>query len=337
MRYDKSSMRGRVVINQRGMATFAVTTVLILVISLIIIGFSQVVQRNQRETLDRQLSTQAFYAAESGVNTVVASIRDQLSAGGSLPPNKDNCGPHASYPTIQPLNAGTEITCLLVSTDINTLVYDGVTESSPTVVPLESAGPIPIGSITLSWSPTSAPANPSQNCSGTGFTTRANWLCGHGVLRSDLTTQPNGNTNGFAMSTFFNPRQQTTASTISFGSGGGLTTGSCSDVGESKCVATITGLNAVKYYMNLRSIYRDSSVKITGIDVNGQNVKFIGQVLVDVTAKSEDVLRRIQVRVPLEARGVNDLPPYAIQSTDSICKRFSVEPNYFNNNSLGCN
>lgn len=61
--------------DQRGMVSFTVTLVMILVISLIVIGFAQISRRNQREMLDRQLSTQAFYAAESGVNAAAAVVR----------------------------------------------------------------------------------------------------------------------------------------------------------------------------------------------------------------------------------------------------------------------
>ncbi|HET6924792.1 MAG TPA: pilus assembly PilX N-terminal domain-containing protein, partial [Candidatus Saccharimonadales bacterium] len=60
----QQSIRG----DERGMVSIMVTLVMIIVITLIVIGFAQVVRRNQRETLDRQLSTQAYYAAETGIN-----------------------------------------------------------------------------------------------------------------------------------------------------------------------------------------------------------------------------------------------------------------------------
>lgn len=45
---------------------FMITIVMMVVISLIVVGFTQVANRNRRQSLDRQLSTQAFYVAESG-------------------------------------------------------------------------------------------------------------------------------------------------------------------------------------------------------------------------------------------------------------------------------
>lgn len=53
------------------------------------------------------------------------------------------------------------------------------------------------------------------------------------------------------------------------------------------------------------------------------------QIKVDSTGKAQDVLRRIQVRLPLNATGSqNQLPDNALQSTDSICKRFSAMDDY---------
>jgi Tfp pilus assembly protein PilX len=55
---------------QAGMVSIMVTMILMVVLSLIVIGFAQIARRNSRQSLDRQLSTSAFYAAEAGVNDV---------------------------------------------------------------------------------------------------------------------------------------------------------------------------------------------------------------------------------------------------------------------------
>lgn len=318
--------------NQQGMASFMVTTVLILVIGLMLTGFSQVARRNQRESLDRQLSSQAFYAAESGVNAAVSVIKSK-AANGELPPPKTSCAPDTTlYPDVRLNDPDVKVTCMLVSTEINSLYYMAVTESSPTVVPIISAGQ-PISQITLKWE--NKDGSTATNCLGGGFSARTSWNCGFGVLRTDLAPTPTGDVNAIAMSTFFNPLKkpsvdQNSAPAVSYGSRGGLVSGYCADAGGSKCMAKITNLGGLTYYMNLRSIYKDSAVTITGQDAAGNDVKLIGQAVIDVTAKAQDVLRRIQVRVPLESRASSTIPAYAIQSKDSICKRFSVEPGYYN-------
>lgn len=315
-----------------GMASFMVTTVLILVISLIVVGFSQVARRNQREALDRQLSTQAFYAAESGVNAAVAIVQDKAT-NAQLPPDKNACAPDANYPAVRLDNDDVKVTCMLVSTQLSSLFYTGVTESAPTIMPIISANGTPIAKVTITWrNPAGGPA-PSVNCTASGLTTRGNWICGHGVLRTDIAPTPDGNPDT-SMSTFFNPLRYGgvlnagSAPTVDYGSGGGMIKGYCVDGADPKCMASITGLTEAVYYMNIRSIYRDSSVTIEAQDIAGNPIDFTGQVMIDVTAKAQDVLRRIQVRVPLDPKQ-SSVPAYAIESSASLCKRYAVEPNYY--------
>ena len=57
------------------------TMILMIVVGLIVLGFAQISRRNQRQALDRQLSTQAFYAAETGVNDAANLIKTAVQAG----------------------------------------------------------------------------------------------------------------------------------------------------------------------------------------------------------------------------------------------------------------
>lgn len=333
--------------DQRGMASLMVTTVLILVIALIIIGFSQVVRRNQRDTLNRQLSTQAFFAAESGVDKVVAILRDKLAASPIPPSDKTTCDPNADYPEIKLDDENVKITCVLVSSQLSTLVYSGVGEDSPLVIPLVTSG-APLAKVTLTWRSEDGGSTPSSTCStATTATTyplssRTSWACGHGLLRTDLASQPNGSLTT-AMSSFFYPRRDPSTSPISEGSaptlrfatGGGLANGICSDVGgDPKCIVSINGLApSTAYFLSLRSIYHNSAVTVSGQDATGRAVEFRGQALIDVTARAQDTLRRIQVRVPLVARDTSDLPAFPLETTGSLCKRFAVSPSFYSDDS----
>lgn len=55
-----------------------------------------------------------------------------------------------------------------------------------------------------------------------------------------------------------------------------------------------------------------------------------GQVLIDVTGKAQDVLRRIQVRMSVKGGSARTnyagFSDYAIQSADSVCKLYEVSP-----------
>jgi hypothetical protein len=85
--------------------------------------------------------------------------------------------------------------------------------------------------------------------------------------------------------------------------------------------------------MRVSSIYEDVSLQINGKDTAGTQVGLIGsQVVIDSTGKARDVLRRIQVRVPASSTsGLSQIPDEALQSTDSICKRYSAMDKYFQN------
>lgn len=329
--------------DERGMASFMVTTVLILVIGLIVIGFSQVAQRNQRETLDRQLSTQAFYAAESGVQAAIAEVRSKMVEG--LPPNKTDCGPDSNYPNAVKLSGDdVKVTCMLITAEIDNLMYTGVSENTPTIVPLISANGQQFSQVNISWeNDTGESAVP---CTASGFTAKSSWNCGLGVLRVDVADAPTNDATQTAMSAFFDPlynvsgANETNAPTVVYGSGGGLAHGYCSNGAsgnQPKCFAKVSGLTTNTYYMAIRSLYKPSTVKISARNAAGQAVNLLGQVQIDVTAKAQDVLRRIQVRMPLEARETSSLPGYAIESSASLCKRFAVEPGYYNPDTSVCN
>src|SRR5687768_8797387 len=104
---------------QQGMAAIFVTMIMMIVISLIVLGFAQVSRREARDSLDRQLSTQAYFAAETGVNDAVEVIKS--SGAGSIP-EKTSCeysGPEydASKAVIDSTN-NVSYTCLLVTTGV---------------------------------------------------------------------------------------------------------------------------------------------------------------------------------------------------------------------------
>src|SRR5579862_1015912 len=54
--------------DQSGMASFLIVTIIVTLMALVSIGFSNLSSREQRQSLDRELSDQAYYAAESGLN-----------------------------------------------------------------------------------------------------------------------------------------------------------------------------------------------------------------------------------------------------------------------------
>jgi hypothetical protein len=79
-------------------------------------------------------------------------------------------------------------------------------------------------------------------------------------------------------------------------------------------------------FLRLKSVYRPNAVSVSakyGITNTVANFSR-AQVMIDSTGKATDVLRRIQVRVPLKTQF--NFPESAIKTKESICKLFEVYP-----------
>lgn len=324
------------------MVSIMTTMILMIVISLIVLGFAQLSRRNQRETLDRQLSSQAFYAAESGVNDVRDLIQDALSGGAVTIPEKTGCtdtGVGAFYASLNPdidSSKNVRYTCMLVDPSPEKLRYS--VDTTSIVVPMISGDGTDFSTIRLDWqSEITTPSGPTAGCPTTTnavFSVAGSWSCGYGVLRFDLVPVEGGlSTDSLRTSTM-------TLFGVPFASGGVTSAAFAADTTNNNrrgiacnndgCSLTITGLNQNAYFMRISSLYRGMDLQITGTNSAGAAMEISGaQAVIDATGKAQDVLRRIQVHVPLRASSENQLSDFAIQSTDAICKRFSVMEGYF--------
>ena len=325
---------------QAGMVAIMITLILMIVISLIVIGFAQISRRNQRQALDRQLSTQAFYAAETGVNDAADLIKTAVESGASVA-SKPDCASTGGgfYASLSPtIDAGNKVeyTCLLVNPTPSNLVYSSV-GTTGTVVPLTASSGT-FTDLTLTWRSKDGSAAPATPCPATKtnvFSPSASWSCGYGVLRFDLVPTTGALTasglQSATMTSFIVPiRPGGSGDPASFGyaagAGNSLRGLVCS---QTECSITITGLTQAQYYMRVSSQYKDVSLQIAAAN-GGTPVSLQGaQAVIDVTGKAQDVLRRIQVRIPLSGSSTNRLSDFAIQSTEAICKRFSVMDGFF--------
>lgn len=330
--------------NQQGMVSIIITMIIMIVISLIVIGFAQVTRREQRQALDRQLSTQAFYAAETGINAAVNAIQKQGYSS-----EKTACAPDASGPlsgsNVLDAANGIEYSCLLIDPSPSTLEYTSVDTDQSTIIPLTPAAGT-LNRIAFSW---------QDKTGNTGFTgcpgpsggqytlpAVSAWpsTCNAGILRVDIVPQDVSVTRAGLMSrtltAFLYPQNGGTGASVfpynlNNPDQGAIVPVNCNSASSPrKCNVTIQ-LGAASgtgtFYVRVRSIYKSSALTITGYDTGNQQVDLINaQAVVDSTGKANDVLRRIAVRVPLSNIG-NGVPNFAVQTGDSMCKRFSIAPN----------
>jgi Tfp pilus assembly protein PilX len=336
---NNKTTRAALTNNEQGMVAIIVTTVLMMVISLIVLGFTQTVRREQSQSLERQLSTQAFYAAESGVNLARKVIDDQLKNG--EPVTKDSCeegtGRYSGKYAIDS-STGSTITCLLVKSELPTYEYQGITTESQ-VTQLTGAGGALLRDIVISWQSTTlgtytgCASVPTPNLP-------AAWGCSEPLLRVDIvplsSSMSPASLRASQYTSFLYPVTGASPSAISSVSGMGASIGTISPVScasapfagqKYRCTAVITMAVPVNSYgLRMMGIYKPTDVSVAARGITGTPVNLVdGQVLVDSTAKAIDVLRRIQARITLTS-GADDVPDYAITSGGGlgICKQYTV-------------
>lgn len=340
-------MKGRGRANNQGMVSMMVTLIMMLVISMIVLGFAQISRREQRQSLDRQLSTQAFLAAESGVNDAQKAIQDHIGDGTTLekPACNDPVGPNSAYKGL-PYDAGTQAykvdatnnvyyTCLLVSTQLDSIHQNVSSDGGASTIPIHPSGG-KLQTLHISWD-TDTLQNPRPKAStcraaGQPLTFPAgNWPCDFGVLRIDMvpTDTLNRNTLLQQQSAYFlYPTNGGAAAKVVYGTDKGTVRRmQCSDAG---CSVDITNIDPsiATYALRVSSLYVDGTIDITATGTNGENLKLgDAQALIDSTGRAQDILRRIQVRVSL--LDTNTVPSGALESGSSICKRFEVGQNSF--------
>jgi Tfp pilus assembly protein PilX len=331
---SKSINMQKIVKNEQGIVAITVSVLLILMMSLIVLAISQNARREQRQSLDRQLSDQAFYNAESGINDVVKYLFDNPNAIVERASCDTPTTPALPSPN---LDAGgtNKYTCALWNKAPKTIKYDNVSISQPKVIPIKTVNDAAIDTnireLTISWDDTT-----DRNAAITGdcnFTTAGSPVlpteCSHAAVRAELVI-PGSNrdeirTQGF--SAFLLPAIGTGADlnvgSIAYPDNEGVITSTrCEATAPAttrRCSKKFTGLNRNNFFLSLRSLYRPANISIEGSSATGTALRFKDtQVLIDVTGKANDILRRVQVRVP--ATSQYSYPGFGLQSKDSICK-----------------
>lgn len=339
--------------NESGLVAIMITFIIIIVLAITVLSFAQLARREQRQALDRQLSVQAFYAAESGINDAERALRAGTLTGNKISCTLPSLGDRivdydlsAASSQLSGLRTQSEYTCVLVNLENENLLYSSIGQNSAFA---EFITPTNITHLRISWQNDQSLGNPFAQSAIT-FPPLADWRNGGnpintGVLRVSLTDLNNGaasyNRTNLINNTFtgyFYPTGGAAGNSpgVSFPDNLGLNQGvivnsQCNTANNSTsypryCNVDITGLNGSHYFIRLKSFYRNSAVTVTAF--NGPNVVSIrgGQAKVDATGKAADVLRRIQVRLPI--RGSFELPENAVEVGDSLCKRLDVAPGY---------
>ncbi len=337
--------------NQNGLASIMVVGVLIILLSLVTVGFARLMNRELNQTLNNQLATSATFAAESGLNDAVTLVRDNPTLAISdcsdgIRALTDNSLPN----NISTPESNAEYSCLLINPSPKDIQYN-LSEGTSQIAKLTPKNGT-IADLMFSWESTFG-YNNYDNLAGQPLLSESAWN-GAGntpILRVTLypvgladSLAPTGNSRTF----FFYPETNggnNNVTTIDYMGNNGLLAGvrcGSTNVGtflgsaDARCNVIISGLSASggnAYFAKITPIYSPARVIIKGdttVPVN--SVEFIGtQSVVDVTAKSVDSVKRLQARATIndtvnniKNESQDSIPEVGLRSASTLCKRLVV-------------
>lgn len=334
--------------SQKGFAAIVVTLIVMTIVVLLVIGFVAIVNRESRSSIDQQLSSQAFYAAETGVNDAAQLIADETSTLTKI----ETCDEFdsSSLAATKQLDDNVEYTCVLVDSRPDSLDIQSVKTDNPTVLlikPVDDAGtPVALKSLTISWQAEDVPDTVNFpgaiTAAGDTFPADASLFGSAPVLRAAITNLNDLNRQDLVENTytfFLRPQGVSIGNNVPLADGptnqGEVIGSYCTESGDPRfCSKTITGFdssfvdqgNDEGFLLVLRSFYINADVHVVGIDVNDNEVLFEDQqAVIDSTGRANDVLRRVQARVPI--RNQYNLPGGPETSKlGGVCKLLQLTP-----------
>ncbi|MCA9330908.1 hypothetical protein KC957_02575 [Candidatus Saccharibacteria bacterium] len=337
-------------LDQSGMVSIVVTMIIMVILSLIVIGFARISRREQRQGLDRQLASQAYYAAESGIN----DAQTYLKAGGTLSSTASTaCNTYAAdngnaLPVGKTEQVGSNnvtTSCVLVNNSVTQLVYDGVGTDEEVVFPVKSSNGGVINNLYISWQAPGQDASQynSTNCpprspSSNALVPLADWKCPAGTLRIDIVPIQSSFTRDDLINNsvggLLYPKIKTTgaSSNSEHLNNGNQVWAECPNDGSStySCRVTLANIGSSDgYYVRIRPVYRAADIYIQGLNGNVASVLTGAQAVVDSTGRANDVLKRLVVRIPTCPTGVTcgkQPAGYALQLADTLCKQYGIIP-----------
>lgn len=356
---------------QDGLASMVVVFVLIIILSIISLAFARLMDRAVSRASSDNLAAAADYAARSGVNQAAAFIKSQLQQGSTIPTQAAtdcnyilNIAPPNGLKGLNNLSgdSNVEYTCVLIDTSsVNSLLYKQIPAYQSQVIKLNPT--THINKLMVSWQSSDPTKNRNLPSGTPTLLNETDWGKGGGdgngfepMLRVTLYPINPAASIGTPTTFFLYPSSGSGSSvtTVPYGAPdgsfvsvdctatdtGGQFNGSTQSLGANTCNAIfslspplfLSGTPPDYYYIRLTPLYAMADVEIQGNDVKQNTINFPGtQYLVDVTAKANNAVKRLQARVDAGSVGNNisptdnAFPEYALRSADTICKRLLVQ------------
>lgn len=326
--------------NQKGVVSFFTVIFVTMLLLILTTAYIRLMVNEQRQATDNDLSSRAFYAAETGVNDAIIKIKQALEAGDLSSISTNTCGDEKELSA----DADISYTCQFIS--LNTNKIKGSLEQDQTLV-LDLTDVAAVEKIEVQWHEPDRDAEGDAPFSGAVTSLNAgqnlsNWTSDiPAIMRLQAITF--GNTN-ITRANIINK--------ISFGyptiSGSGVFGGDL-DINEKKgpatgsvcannrprdkfaCKITFTDLGTKpNKFLRLQAINNGAEYELSLKNKFGTTIAIPNQVAtIDVTGKAgSDVFRRVRVTVPINTNGGPSnsalLPDQVLVVNQDICKDFEV-------------
>lgn len=342
-------------LNQQGAVAMISVIIFSIIISILAMAYARTIISQQRQSINYDLSTRAYYAAESGVQDAVRYLRGQnpADANSILVSGQNSCKNGSEYLGSDDGVLGTDkntlaYTCQLVDPTPGELT--GSTSADSVlwkIIPAQAANDD--YKVTIKWS---NPDSDQKLVPREGSTSLTPPIPGwrnssgdtyHPQLRASfITAPPNARRSDYGQQVYFlNPTTQN-ATDISVNPQAGVrqNPGSvaknstcnesdssggykCSQVFEVPKILADSG----NLYLVVHSVYAKTNYEVTISEkTSGRQLGFKNNVLtVDVTARAGDVFRRVKQQVPISG-GYKEswFDASGLVVGDGICKLFSI-------------
>lgn len=336
-------------LNQDGAVSFLTVIFLAIVLTIMTLSFVRISVNEQRQAVDDDLTTRAFYAAESGIEDGKRALAESLEDP-SFVLNGDICAPAEN---VVPDTNGH----VILSSDISAAYTCQFIEKAPgefkaTLDPWESIT-IPLNGsgvfdrVKISWhEPSFDDGGASWNRhTNTSLPTMAEWnistnnypaMLRATVFGANTSVGSTFSSSGVTSFTgFINPNTSAGVITAATMESQKIVNGQCdtSITGSvPACSITITSLPGNQKFLHLKSIYKGTNITVQLLNgTAGVNIVDT-QAIIDVTGRAGDIYRRIEARVSL-IPDTSQLPDVSIWSNEEICKNFTItdDPNDYDN------
>ncbi len=341
--------------NEEGIASIVVVGFLIILLTIISLGFTRLMNRSLQNTAADQQSSAANYAAQSGINSTAVWLEETyINQGRVIPADlTPKCNTILNPGAVDPdLGFNTKLTCVLVDASsaatTDNLTYSDLRPYQSKIVKIKSPGNA-VSSLKLFWRTSNSSMGSHRNyvgglASDMPLLTEPNWTSNNYAPLLRVTIYPiDSNSGDLSLTaanahTFFLYPKTSGVSNPNIHSDttgtGSLWPVACSqpvdltDTTKYDCNVNFAGfpiagalVNNEAYYLKITPLYAPAAVqlKVAGGSTNIVN----GQTIIDVTAKSGFAVKRLRARVSLAA-GDKIVPDAALRSADTLCKRYNI-------------